>query len=316
MPTRIFFTCDLHGSERCFRKFVDASNRYKANVLMINGDITGKAIVPILPTSKGQYVADFLGDTEKAKNDTELADLEKRIANVGYYPVVIPESELREVRASFERQRELFSKLVLERVQNWVDIAEKKLAREDVKCFIMPGNDDMWEVDDIISASTVIVNPSERVVDLDADHEMISLGYVNPTPWKTPRESSEEDLWKRIAQLASKIRAMDRAVFNFHTPPFNSRLDSAPKLDQKLRPVPSLAGILTAPAGSTAVRKAVEHYQPMIGLFGHIHESGGEANIGRTLCLNPGSEYSTGLLRGFVIDLERGGAVRHFRVEA
>ena len=44
-------------------------------------------------------------------------------------------------------------------------------------------------------------------------------------------------------------------------------------------------------AGSTAVRASIEKHQPLVGLHGHIHESKGFVTLGRTLCLNPGSEY-------------------------
>jgi Icc-related predicted phosphoesterase len=61
-----------------------------------------------------------------------------------------------------------------------------------------------------------------------------------------------------------------------------------------------------APAGSTAVREAIEELQPLVGLHGHIHEGRGETKIGRTLCLNPGSVYSEGVLNGVLLTLADG----------
>ena len=65
------------------------------------------------------------------------------------------------------------------------------------------------------------------------------------------------------------------------------------------------------PGGSSAVRSAIEKHQPLLGLHGHIHESKGFVKIGRTFCVNPGSEYGEGILRGVIIDLED-GKVKNF----
>jgi len=54
-----------------------------------------------------------------------------------------------------------------------------------------------------------------------------------------------------------------------------------------------------------AVREAIEKYKPLLGLHGHIHESRGVVNIGRTLCINPGSEYGEGIIRGAIVDLAK-----------
>jgi Icc-related predicted phosphoesterase len=59
--------------------------------------------------------------------------------------------------------------------------------------------------------------------------------------------------------------------------------------------------------GSKAVRRAIETYQPILSLHGHIHESRGVATIGRTVCINPGSEYPDGVLRGAIVDFDRDG---------
>jgi Icc-related predicted phosphoesterase len=56
--------------------------------------------------------------------------------------------------------------------------------------------------------------------------------------------------------------------------------------------------------GSTAVRDALLGIQPLLGLHGHIHESGGMRRLGRTIAINPGSDYGTGVLNGALITLE------------
>jgi Icc-related predicted phosphoesterase len=312
---RLYATCDLHGSDRCFRKFLNAADHYKADVILINGDITGKAIVPIVQDKKGTFVTEFLGGTEKAKNEKDLSKLQERISNVGYYPTVVTREELDVLEKDADKVTELFERLLIDRLREWVRLADEKLSGKPCKAFLMPGNDDIFAIDKIIEESKTLTNPAEKLVVLDGLYEMISTPWSNPTPWETPRECSEEELWVKIQALAQKVSNMSTAIFNFHVPPFDSTLDSAPKLDEQLRPTSGASGVLTEPVGSKSVRRAVEEYQPMLGFFGHIHESPGETKIGRTVCINPGSEYSTGLLRAFVIEIEDGAVARSFRVE-
>ena len=102
------------------------------------------------------------------------------------------------------------------------------------------------------------------------------------------------------------------AIFNFHVPPYDSTLDDCPKLDWSTDPPAPIvvAGVAqSAPAGSHAVRDAVERHQPLLQLCGHIHEARGLVKIKRTTVVNPGSEYGEGVLRGCILTLEPGKIV-------
>jgi Icc-related predicted phosphoesterase len=68
----------------------------------------------------------------------------------------------------------------------------------------------------------------------------------------------------------------------------------------------------TEAVGSKAVRTAIEKHYPLLGLHGHVHESRGKTALGRTLCFNPGSFYTEGILTGAVIDLDKKGVKRWF----
>jgi Icc-related predicted phosphoesterase len=104
------------------------------------------------------------------------------------------------------------------------------------------------------------------------------------------------------------------AVFNVHCPPSDTHLDQAPLLDDDLRPVVDASGIRTTSVGSTSVREAIERHQPVLGLHGHVHESPGASKLGASLCLNPGSEYGDGILRGAIVDLETGHGLRSWQM--
>jgi len=119
----------------------------------------------------------------------------------------------------------------------------------------------------------------------------------------------------RLNELAEQVRDPRRAVFMIHVPPHDSGLDTAPILDENLRPTVSAGDVLRGPVGSTAVRRLIEERQPLLSIHGHIHESAGERKIGETLSLNPGSEANHGILRGYLVDIGDEGIELVQRVE-
>ena len=98
-------------------------------------------------------------------------------------------------------------------------------------------------------------------------------------------------------------------IFNMHVPPVDSTLDTCPRLDTSTDPptmITSGGEPVMFGAGSQAVRAAIEKYQPLLSLHGHIHESRGVIQIRRTTAINPGSEYGEGILRGTIVNLQDG----------
>ena len=307
MNTRIFFVTDVHGSEKCFNKFLSAATFYRPDVAILAGDITGKLIVPITQKPDGTYSAWFMGSEKTAKTEQEVAEIEKGIRNSGYYPYRTTPEVVASLESDKKNVHALFTKVMVENVERWVGLAEEKLKGTKVKIFISPGNDDRWEIDEALKKSTFMVNPDLKVVNVDDHHEMITMGFTNHTPWKSPREFDEEYLADKIEAMASQVKDMSNAIFNLHCPPIDTSIDSAPKLDETLKPISTAGQIVMAPAGSSAVRNAVLKHQPLVGLHGHIHESRGVVPLGRTRCFNPGSEYGTGVLRGLILNLSEKG---------
>jgi len=304
--TKILFATDVHGSEPTFRKFINAGKIYGIDVLILGGDITGKMVIPIIKQLDGTFKSYFLGQEQKAKNEEELVYLEKRILTTGFYPLHVTQKEYEELEANEEKRKKIFDELMQARLRKWMEIAEERLKGTNIVCYITGGNDDEQEVVELIKDGEHVKNPDGKVLYIDDVHEMASLGWGNPTPWNTPRECSEEELKKRIEEMISKIKDMENAIFNFHIPPKDSELDTAPKLDTTVyppKPVFEGGQMVFYGAGSEAVRKAIEKYQPLLGLHGHIHESKGARKIGRTLCINPGSEYGEGILRAALITI-------------
>ncbi|MEM1515467.1 MAG: hypothetical protein QXL85_04790 [Candidatus Bathyarchaeia archaeon] len=218
---------------------------------------------------------------------------------------------MEELNANPEKIENLFLHLIIQRIREWIKFADERLKGTGIKCFVCPDNDDRFEIDSIIQESETVINAESKVIRIDDYHEMISTGWTNPTPWNTFRECCENELYKKIEVLASQLTDVSNPIFNLHAPPYGSTLDEAPELDEELRP--KYAGRALVSVSSASVRDIILKYQPLLGLHGRIHESTGEYKIGRTLCLNPGSQYEQGILMGYIIDLDKKGIKRFFR---
>ncbi|HYL42199.1 MAG TPA: hypothetical protein VEU97_02335 [Ktedonobacteraceae bacterium] len=302
--TTIFFATDIHGSERCFMKFINAAKFYQANVLILGGDITGKALVPIVRKSGGSYSASFLSQMATLQTEKELEDFEKQVRHAGAYPYRTTPEEMTALEGDRSLVDRLFTRLMVESVERWCEIADQRLRGSGVRCYIDAGNDDEPEIVAVLKDASYIEMPEGRVIAIDEEHEMISAGFANITPWHAPRDIPDEDLGALIESMASKLRSPEKAIFNIHVPPYGSGLDIAPLLDDSLKPVIVGGDVATGPVGSKAVRAAIEHYQPLVSLHGHIHESRAVSKLGRTTSINPGSEYGDGILRAALVNLK------------
>jgi Icc-related predicted phosphoesterase len=302
--TRLFFATDVHGSETCFLKFLNSAKPYNANPLILGGDLTGKTLVPIVKVKDGKYRADFLGTERVLNSEVEVRALERRINSIGSYSHMTDSDGLAELEADGPKLDALFSQLMVGRLRRWVSLAEERLRGTGIKLYITGGNDDFLIIDEVLRSSPVIIDPESTIVDIDGTHEMLGCAFTNPTPWKTPRELTEEELYEKLTALAHKVSNPSRCIFDIHAPPYASGLDTCQQIGEDFRPIFVHGQPAMTSAGSTAVCKIVEEVQPLLGLHGHIHESRGTASIGRTFCINPGSEYTEGILRGVIVNLE------------
>ncbi len=298
---RLFFATDIHGSDVCWRKFLNSGKHYEADVVILGGDMTGKALVPLVDEGAGRWHAVLLEQRHDLSGDDEVERFEQMVRRRGYYPFRTTPDEVRQLDADEEKATELFHRLMLERVEEWIALADERLAGEGIRCFVCPGNDDQFEVDEIVQNAKHVELAEGRVIDVDG-YQLASTGWSNPTPWKTYREEEEPELAERIEAVVSQVTAEpERTIFSLHCPPYASGLDEAPELTEDMRL--KHAGRAPVPVGSKAVRAAIEKYQPTLSLHGHIHEGRGAHRIGRTLAINPGSSYEQGMLLGALVEL-------------
>ncbi len=303
--SRIFFVTDIHGSDRCFRKFINAAKFYKAQYLILGGDITGKVMIPIVDMANGKWFADYLGEKRNMTKMSEVEELEKALGDSGLYPLRVTRAEYEELQNNKQRVDEEFNRAMKESIERWLKLADERLKGGETKCYISVGNDDDFIVDEVLKAhsSPNIVYCEEEVMTIDG-HEMISLGTSNRTPWNSPREADEDTLKTKLEGMASKLKHPENSIFSVHVPPIDSGIDQAPMIDKDFKPVLRGGQQVMISAGSTSVREEIVKYKPLVGLHGHIHESKGIYKLGPTVCINPGSEYGQGILRGAIVDLE------------
>lgn len=311
--TRILFATDMHGSEGTWRKFLNAAAMLKVNVAICGGDLTGKMIVPIVERENGKYDYYLMGKVYTIEADG-LVKAFKDIRGIGYYPHQTSEEEYEEMRKNPKKVDEVFSEVMTSTLQRWFDLIHEKVPKE-TRVVVCPGNDDRTLVDDMVESHKDVINGEGKVIEIDSSHEMISCGWVNPSPWKTAREEEEEKLEERLERYISQLKNVKSAIFNFHAPPFETKLDEAPLLDKDLNPIIQGGSVVMVPVGSKAVRKMIEKHQPFLGLHGHIHESSGSMKIGKTHCVNPGSEYAEGIIRAFLIEFTGDKLSRLQRIE-
>jgi Icc-related predicted phosphoesterase len=300
--TRIFYAGDVHGSRVCWKKFVNAAAHYPADALVMGGDLTGKALVPIVREGDGSYRARVIGEQRTARTAEGLDQIQQAISTNGMYALIVDEDEAHALAEDSARRDRAFERAMLDELRLWLEFADERLAVSDTRAYVIPGNDDPWSVDEVL-ASAVHVDACDEAVRMVGPHEMVSLGYSNRTPWQTPRELDEDEIYLRLKRLVDQLEAPAQAIFNIHVPPWESSLDTAYEVDEELHYVTKGGRPHEIATGSPAVRQIIEEAQPLLSLHGHIHESKGVTTIGRTVAINPGSDYGSGHLDGCLVHL-------------
>jgi Icc-related predicted phosphoesterase len=304
---KCFYASDIHGSDLLWRKFINAAAFYKADVLIMGGDIAGKSVIPIIQKGNNTYYAAEIAG-ERTFTEDEVPTLEKRIRDLGQYPYRTTEDDIAALHQDQKAIDSLFLKVMTETLERWVRFAEERLRGKRVKLFVMLGNDDEPAMRDVLARSPMIVDSEDITVELGDGFQMLSCGFANPTPWHSAREMAEEDL------LVGELQDPTRAIFNLHVPPIRTTIDVAPRVNDDLTPVIEGGSVVMGSGGSEAVRTIIEKYQPLIALHGHIHESRGIVKLGKTVCVNPGSAYGEGVLHGALFELDKKKDLKRYQL--
>jgi Icc-related predicted phosphoesterase len=307
---RIFFATDVHGSEICWKKFLNAGAHYKADVVILGGDMTGKALVPVVDDGNGRWHATLLENRQDLDGEDAVVAFEEAVMRRGYYPFRTTPDAVAELASDEAKWHALFDQHMIGTVERWMRMADERLGGTGIRCFVCPGNDDQLEIDAVVEAAETVELGEGRVLDIDG-FQLASSGWANRTPWDTYREEDEPQLLERFERMLAELSVPpEKAIFSLHCPPHSTGLDDAPQLTAEMDLKD--AGRSTIPVGSTAVREVIERFQPALSLHGHIHEARATTRLGRTLCINPGSSYEQGQLLGAVIDVDGKKKVKKF----
>ncbi len=312
--TRILYASDFHGSEAFYRKFLSAAMQYQASVMIVGGDVTGKAMIPVVHQGGGKYLGYLFGRKEEPSSREGLDKFTQTISNVGFYPIVLEKDEADYLEQRKEKMSERFEHEMCVRIQQWLELYEDKLGKKGIEMYFMPGNDDLYSIDAIIDQFPHVHNPDGKRFWIDEDHEIIGTAYSNVTPWHCVRDVEEPVIEQRLNEMEALLENPYSAVAALHVPPYDSSIDVCPQLDKDLKIMTSGGQVLMKPVGSTAVRKWIERAQPLLTLHGHIHESPGHVRIGKTLAINAGSEYAEGILKAAIVNIEKDKVKGHILI--
>jgi Icc-related predicted phosphoesterase len=315
----IYYVADIHGSDVCFRKWLNAAGFYGADVLIIGGDLTGKVLLPIYPAignAKG-WTASWKNREQRLETRREVDELIKTARNEGTYAFKTSVEEVSEIRSSVERERAVFARLKVAALEEWLALADERLAGRRTQAFIMPGNDDPPEIDSLLSSSRTLRNVQGATTELAPGIWMASRGESTPTPWHTPRELPDDVLGERVREVVSELPEGGTTIWNLHMPPHDTGIDRAPRLDPALNVRHDGSGEpIMVPVGSTSIRDLIADRQPTVALHGHIHEGRGRYRIGSTTGFNPGSQYQDGVLLGLQLRVSVRQGLRDFAFTA
>jgi len=314
--TRVLYGSDFHGSEAVFRKFLSSGIQYKVNALMVGGDVTGKAMVPVIHQGAGRYQAHLFGADKIATTPDELDKLKKSVSAVGFYPIILEQEEAQELENDPAKMGSRFEQEMCNRIREWMKLAEEKLVPQKITLYFMAGNDDLYSIDKVVEEFQNIRNPDMKHFEMEDGYEVVGLSNANMTPWLCARDIEEEELTHKLDILAGLIQKPERTIAIIHVPPIGSGLDTCPDLDKNLKIITQGGQVVMKSAGSPAVKAFIEKVQPMLSLHGHIHESPGHVRNGRTLMINAGSEYAEGIMKAAIINLEDGKVKGHMMVSA
>lgn len=307
---RFFFATDIHGSDLCFKKFLRAPEFYNVDALFLGGDYSSKSLVACVRRN-GHWEAKLGDEIVQMLTRADFEQFKQNSGNRGHLVVELDRDQFEVFQHDNEFKQKLFESAQRERLRRWTDMAAEQLQTKDVPIYHIPGNDEPLYCDEFFN-DPPFVPLHQRHIRIDGNLTVLGVGGSNPTPWHTPREYEESEIQEIIeTSVQAELRDLPMIFFG-HVPPFKSGLDNAPALNPDLSYKLVFGSHKKEPVGSSAIRHAIEQLQPLVGLFGHVHESQAEIRIGKTLCVNPGSSYYSGCLQGCVVTIKNDRASIQF----
>src|ERR1700733_8696302 len=160
---RLYHASDVHGSDVCWRKFLNAAQFYEVGTLIMGGDLCGKGLAPVVRRNGG-WTMPLAGQERHVTSETELAELEKLVRQSGFYPRLMTEEEFERISADERALEEVFELAMVEGVRRWMALADERLPAADATAYVMPGNDDPWAIDTALARHKTVVACDDQIV--------------------------------------------------------------------------------------------------------------------------------------------------------
>ena len=306
---KLLLVSDLHGSETAYRKLANAVKYYKVDAVVFAGDLAGKVLVPVIKIGDSYKIP--LISEDKLFKGSEAEGKIKELRGSGYHVRVVTEEEYERMKSDKDYLDKVLNETLTNDIVEYLNIIDERYRQQGVKMYLIPGNDDPIDVINGVNSRQwgSIIPFDENIVNLNS-HILVGFGYSNITPWNTHRELSEEEMYERLSRLMNKLDNSEysKTILVIHAPPYGTVIDQAPMLTSDLRVVRRGGEVVLTHVGSTSVKRIIEEYKPLMGLHGHIHESGGvdaiKVNGVKIPIFNAGSEYQFGVLRGIIISID------------
>ena len=306
---KLLLVSDLHGSETAYRKLANAVKYYKVDAVVFAGDLAGKVLVPVIKIGDSYKIP--LISEDKLFKGSEAEGKIKELRGSGYHVRVVTEEEYERMKSDKDYLDKVLNETLTNDIVEYLNIIDERYRQQGVKMYLIPGNDDPIDVINGVNSRQwgSIIPFDENIVNLNS-HILVGFGYSNITPWNTHRELSEEEMYERLSRLMNKLDNSEysKTILVVHAPPYGTVIDQAPMLTSDLRVVRRGGEVVLTHVGSTSVKRIIEEYKPLMGLHGHIHESGGvdaiKVNGVKIPIFNAGSEYQFGVLRGIIISID------------
>lgn len=281
MKNIAFFVSDLHGNRSRYEKLFDLIEKEHPALVFLGGDLLPSGLYAY--TSDKQNIPEFFDHFFKDK----FLSLKKKLGE--HYPrifIILGNDDGKFMEDSFFQG---------EQSNLWEYIHGKKIHFENYSIYgysyvpPTPFRLKDWERYDVSRyVAPGCIAPESGTFSLDVDIKKLQF------------ETIQKDLAKLVEE--DNLR---KAIFLFHSPPYETYLDRAALDGKMIDHVP-----LDVNIGSIAIKRFIEERQPLLSLHGHVHESTeitGHWNqkIGKTYAMNAahnGPELS--LIRFNLEDLE------------
>ena len=132
---KVFFATDIHGSEVCWRKFLNAAAFYKADMVVLGGDVTGKMMIPIT-AYQGYWQVTVRGQLHRLDTQQELEEIQRQIRNSGSYPAIVTPDELQVLSTEEGAVDRRFTAEMTQSLDRWLDMADGKLRGGQIPCIL------------------------------------------------------------------------------------------------------------------------------------------------------------------------------------